>query len=76
MEKQLVEVIVKYLTDGKKIPLSIRLKDNECFCEIDKIENIRNCASLKYGGIGQRYTIKVNGHTMYLFCEDDQWFLE
>lgn len=75
MEKQYVEVDVKFLEDGTKIPLSIKWLDGTVF-QIDKVVEIKNRASLKVGGFGERYTVKINGKQTYLFYEFDKWFVE
>lgn len=75
MQKQYVEVTVKYLEDGTKIPLSIKWITDEVF-EIDKVIEVKNRASLKVGGFGERYKIRIQGVETYLFFEFDKWFVE
>ena len=75
MKKQYVEVLVKHLPDGIKIPVSIKWIDGQVF-EIEKVLEIKPCASLKVGGFGDRYLVKINGKTTYLFLEFDKWFVE
>ena len=75
MEKQFVEVVVKFLIDGTKVPLSIKWINNELF-NIDKVIEVKNRASLKVGGFGERYLIRINGQETYLFFEFDKWFVE
>ena len=75
MEKQFVEVVVKFLIDGTKVPLSIKWINNEIF-KIDKVVEVKNRASLKVGGFGERYLIRINGKETYLFFEFDKWFVE
>lgn len=43
---------------------------------IDRVVDIRNCASFKAGGIGERYTIRVGSVTTYIFYENGRWFVE
>lgn len=75
MQKQYVEVVVKFLIDGTKIPLSIKWITDEIF-KIDKVLEVKNRASLKVGGFGERYLVKINGYETYLYFEFDKWFVE
>lgn len=75
MQKEYVEVVVKFLIDGTKVPLSIKWINNELF-KIDKVVEVKNRASLKVGGFGERYLIRINGQETYLFFEFGKWFVE
>ncbi|MCI8331486.1 MAG: hypothetical protein HFE78_01470 [Clostridiales bacterium] len=73
--KVFVEVIARFDTEGKIIPISILWEDGSVY-EIDRITDIRRAASLKAGGMGIRYTVKINGKESYLFYEEPKWFVE
>lgn len=75
MEKQYVEVDVKFREDGTKIPLSIKWIDGTIY-DIDKVIEVKNRASLKVGGFGERYLVRINGEETYLYYEFDKWFVE
>ena len=75
MSKQYIEVIVKHDITGKKTPLEIVWGDGRRF-EIDRIFSICRTASLKSGGVGDRYTCRVRNKMLYLYDEMDQWFME
>lgn len=75
MEKQYVEVDVKFREDGTKIPLSIKWIDDTIY-DIDKVIEVKNRASLKVGGFGERYLVRINGEETYLYYEFDKWFVE
>lgn len=75
MTKQYVEVDVKFLEDGTKVPLSIKWTDGITF-EIDKVLEVKNRASLKVGGLGERYRVRISGKETYLYYEFDKWFVE
>ena len=49
--------------DGRKFP-------------IDRVMDVRQAASLKAGGQGMRYTCRIAGKEVYLFCDEGKWFLE
>ena len=68
-----VDVTARFDADGKITPLSITWEDGRLY-EIDRILDVRRAASLKAGGSGIRYTVRI-GHTeTYLFLEEDRWF--
>ena len=66
------------------LPREIIWEDGRRF-EIDRVLDIRQAASMKAGGQGDRYTIKVCGQERYLFFERNanltgnnigRWFIE
>ena len=77
--KVYVSVIEVRHKDGKLSPLFITWEDGRRF-RIDKVLNICRAASLKAGGAGLRYTIRVKGEEKHLFLEEDRncakWFVE
>lgn len=73
--KKYVEMIVKYLEDGTIMPLAIHWNEGELY-EIDRVIDIRPCASLKAGGAGIRYTCMIQGHQKYIWLEENKWFVE
>lgn len=75
MKKEFIDVIVRYTSDGRKLPQTIIWKDGRKF-EVDKIMDIRPAPSLKAGGQGLRYTCKIMGQHTYLWLEDEKWFVE
>ncbi len=70
-------VCCKTFTDtvGKVTPLSIIWEDGREYF-ISKVLEIKNIASTKGGGVGTRYTCKINGQTKFLFLSDYKWFVE
>ena len=68
-------MIVKYLEDGTIMPLAIHWNEGELY-EIDRVIDIRPCASLKAGGAGIRYTCMIQGHQKYIWLEENKWFVE
>ncbi len=73
--KKYVSMIVKYLEDGTIMPLAIHWGEGELY-EIDRVVDIRPCASLKAGGAGIRYTCIIQGHKKYIWLEENRWFVE
>lgn len=75
MEKQFVSVIVKFDENGNKTPLSIIWIDLKTY-KIDKVISVKNRASMKVGGIGERYEVRINDKLTYIFYENGKWFVE
>lgn len=50
--------------------------DAEINFAIDRVLDVRQAASLRGGGQGMRYTCRICGKEVYLFCDDGRWFLE
>ena len=74
-DKIYVSVIARYDIDGNIIPISV-LWHNHLSYSIDKITQIIPAASLKSGGYGLRYTVKIQGKRRYLYLEENRWFIE
>jgi hypothetical protein len=73
--KVYVEVTATFDTDGNITPVSFKWEDGRVF-EIDRVVDVRQAASMKAGGTGIRYTCMVRGREVYLFFEEDRWFME
>lgn len=74
-KKTYVEVIADFDTDGRITPLEIIWEDGRSF-EIDEVLEQRRAASLKVGGQGVRYLIRIGGRITYLYHEQPAWFVE
>ncbi|MDR0491060.1 MAG: hypothetical protein LBH28_07435 [Oscillospiraceae bacterium] len=77
--KVYVDVNEDRMKDGKVVPLSFVWEDGRRY-EIDRILDVRPAASLKAGGAGMRYTVRVRNRETYMFLEEDsgavKWFME
>ena len=77
--KVYVSVIEVRYKDGRLMPLSVIWEDDKRY-KINKVLNICKAASLKAGGAGLRYTIRIGDQQRYLFLEEDRsgakWFVE
>jgi hypothetical protein len=78
--KVYVEVNADYKQDGSIIPRSFVWEDGNRYC-VDAIFDVRPAASLKAGGAGLRYTVRVGGRRdVLMFLEEDhgitKWFME
>ncbi|MGJ4851415.1 hypothetical protein ACH6CV_14325 [Bacillota bacterium Meth-B3] len=73
--KEYLRVRVDCEPDGRMIPLAI-YPDEGGPEVIDKVLDVREAPSLKMGGQGVRYTCRMRGQEIYLFCDRGQWFME
>jgi len=74
-DKIYVSVKAVFYPDGGFQPTSLIWEDGHEYA-IDKVIDVRRAASLKAGGIGIRYTCKIENKQVYLFLEEDRWFME
>ena len=75
VQKIYVEVDAHFDRLGHLYPRAIHWKDGRRF-EIDRVLDIRKAASLKAGGAGIRYTVRIGCRETYLFLEEDRWFVQ
>ena len=73
--KHYVQVLSRTDEDGYITPVSITWEDGRTF-DIDRVLDCRQAASLKVGGTGTRYLVRIGHTTTYLFHEDPRWFVE
>jgi hypothetical protein len=73
--KRYVEVAVVFDIDGNMLPQEIRWGDGIAY-SVDEILDVQRRASLKVGGSGLRYFIRVGRTKTYLFYEKPRWFVE
>jgi hypothetical protein len=77
--KVYVEVNVDYMPDGEILPRSFVWEDGSRY-SVDKVLDIRPAASLKAGGVGLRYTVRIRAKDVFMFLEEDhgvgRWFME
>ena len=46
------------------------------YATLDKVLDIRRAACQRVGGVGDRYTCRINGQVTYLWMEKGVWFVE
>ncbi len=77
--KVYVEVNEDRQPDGVILPRSFVWEDGKRY-DINAIKDVRPAASLKAGGAGMRYTVRVGLRETYMFLEEDhgvgRWFME
>jgi hypothetical protein len=77
VRKVYVSVTVEYAADGTAAPLSFVWDDGRRY-DVDRLIDVRHAPSLKAGGSGMRYTIRVCGKETHLWFDDFErrWFME
>lgn len=76
IDEDWLDVTAEFTRDGLLVPKSFVWEDGVRY-EIDRVKDVRRAASLKAGGVGQRYTCLVEGRDVHLYYEDNnQWFME
>lgn len=74
-EKKYVPVTVRFDADGKMRPLLIEFDEGQTY-KIDKILDVCRAACQSVGGVGDRYTCRIQGQKTYLWQEKGRWFVE
>ena len=74
MKKKYVKVILEIDEDGKKTPKTIVYNDQKF--DIDRVIEVRLAPSMKVGGVGERYRVRIKGKETYIFFENNKWFVE
>ena len=75
IEKKYVKIDVSFNEEGTMQPLRIYWDDDIKY-EIDRVLDCRQAASLKAGGQGIRYTVRICGKNRFIWYEDPKWFVE
>lgn len=75
MKKVFIEVNAVFSLSGELTPTSFVWETGVRY-DIDKVVERKKSASLKVGGQGIRYRCRVMGKEVYLFLEEDRWFME
>jgi hypothetical protein len=75
MGKTFVRVTAEHDESGRVRPLVLTWTDGRRFA-IDRVTDVRQAPSLKGGGLGVRYTCRIRGKEVYLFCDEGKWFVE
>lgn len=74
-KRQYVQVVARHDEDGLVLPLAIIWNDGRRF-KIDRVLDRRPAASLKVGGNGLRFCIRIGNTETYLYYENPRWFVE
>ena len=73
--KQSVAVVALHGKSGEVTPLFV-VGDNRVKYAVDRIIRKQRAASLKSGGQGIRYTVRIRNQLRYLYYENPGWFIE
>ena len=75
VKKEYVSILAQINMDGTIQPFCVLLEDGRKY-DIDKVKGKCRAASLRAGGCGIRYTIRIGAQDTYLFDEDGRRFVE
>ena len=73
-ERKYIPVVVRFDENGKMRPLLIEF-DQENKYPVDKILDVRRAACESAGGVGDRYTCRIQGQEAYWWFEKGRWFV-
>jgi hypothetical protein len=71
---QYLKAIALVKADGEIVPLSFEMNGREVM--IEKVLDIRKAHSLKFGGAGLRFTVRIRDRSMFLYLEEGRWYLQ
>lgn len=71
--KKYVPVLVHFDQEGRMKPVMIEF-DMQKF-PVDKIIDVRRAACQSVGGVGDRYTVLIQGKESFLWFEKGRWFV-
>lgn len=74
-EKCYVEVIADHMADGRVEPLAVIWEDGRVF-PVDKVKGRQYAASMRVGGHGMRYTVRMGGKDRFIWLDDEGWYVE
>ena len=74
-EKRYVPVVVRFDAEGQLRPLEIEFDEGHKYT-VDRVLDVCRAACQTVGGVGVRYTIRVQGQERYLWLEKERWFEE
>ena len=75
-QKVYVDVMAEFTKEGILLPRGITWEDGRKY-EITRVVSKKRAASMKVGGVGDKYVCIVDGREVSLFYEDNNmWFME
>ena len=74
LEKRYVPVLVRFDPEGKMRPMVIEFDEAHKY-SVDKVLDVRRAACQSVGGVGDRYTCRIQGKEAYLWFEKGRWFV-
>ena len=73
--KAYVGVEAYFSPEGKILPRCVEWEDGRRYA-VDQVVDIRPAASLRAGGAGMRYTVRIGQQETFIFLEENRWFVE
>ena len=72
-KKRYVPVVVRFDAEGQLQPLTIEFDEDHKYA-VDRVLDVCRAACQTVGGVGVRYTVRVQGQERYLWLEKSRWF--
>lgn len=72
--RKYVPVVLRVNEDGKIRPLVIEFDEAHKYL-VDEVLDVRRAACQTAGGVGDRYTCRIQGQEAYLWLEKGRWFV-
>jgi hypothetical protein len=73
--KVFIRVLAEFDEQGRLWPRSLTWEDGRQYA-IDRVLEICPAVSMKVGGSGIRYTCRIHGRQIFLFQDENRWYLE
>lgn len=73
-EKRYMPVLVRFDREGTMRPMVIEFDEAHKYT-VDQILDVRRAACQSVGGVGDRYTCRIQGRETYLWFEKGRWFV-
>ena len=73
-DRKFVPVTVHFDASGKIRPLTIEFDEDHRY-EVDRVLDVRRAACQSAGGVGDRYTCKIQGREAYLWFDGSRWWV-
>lgn len=72
--RKYVPVVLRVDENGKIRPLVVEFDEQHRYL-VDKVTDVRRAACQSAGGVGDRYTCRIQGKEAYLWLEKGRWFV-
>lgn len=72
--RKYVPVVLRVNEDGKITPLVIEFDAAHKY-PVDAVLDVRRAACQSAGGVGERFTCRIQGRETYIWLEKGRWFI-
>ena len=72
--RKYVPVVLRVDENGKIRPMVVEFDEQHKYL-VDQVTDVRRAACQSAGGVGDRYTCRIQGQEAYLWLEKGRWFV-